>query len=94
MTKEEWGKLLYLYAVKIAQANTAEDLERETRAGEAIVKLAKAAGYDPKTITPELPESDSSKRSITSARSSTERIARAGMSELRADQLSIIDDES
>ncbi len=91
MTKTEWGKILYLYAVKIVQATTVKDIERATRAGEAIAKLAKVAGYDAKTLTSDSSDSEV-KSELPDSRASTEKIARTG-TELREDQIEIIRDD-
>lgn len=46
MTKEEWKKLLYVHALKISKAKTAEETKVAISAAQQIERMAKAAGVD------------------------------------------------
>lgn len=93
MTNSEWRKLLYLHAVKIAQARTKEELRDATRAGDAVAKLAAAAGIKldetggETSATPSIGGEE--KPYEMSPRKLAAWIARNGPPELREDQVEL-----
>ena len=94
MDANEWRKLLYLHAVKIAQARTKEELRDATRAGEAVARLAAAAGVKldaGDTGGPPAAESGGAQQDPYDmpARKAAAWIARNGPPELRDDQVKL-----